>query len=131
MFVPSAVLALTLLGGAVSPPARAPFVTQAACITPVETGTFRVLATKADKSAARPTMLVLENIAGCLEATLITDDRAPSAIDQLTIVGDTLRGSIRTDAGLAKVELRLSSTTVEGSILDGRQTWMLAGRKTS
>ena len=131
MFVPSAVLALTLLGGAVSPPASARLVTPGACITPVETGTFRVMATKADSSSARPAMLVLENIAGCLEATLITDDRAPSAIDQLAMVGDTLSGSIRTDSGQAKVQLRLTSTTVDGSILDGRQTWMLAGRKTS
>ncbi len=131
MIVPSAVLALTLLGGAVSPRASAPLVTPRACITPTQTGTFRIMATKADSSSARPAMLVLEDIAGCLEATLITDDRAPSAIDQLAFVGDTLHGSIRTDGGLAKVELRFTLTTVDGSILDGRQMWRLAGRKTS
>ncbi|HWH50402.1 MAG TPA: hypothetical protein VN651_02590 [Gemmatimonadaceae bacterium] len=127
MFAAPVIAALSLFGGALSPRPAAP----AGCITPAQTGTYRVVAMKPDSSSARQAMLVLENIDGCLEASLITDDRGPAVINRVVISGDTLRGSVRTESGNGTIELRFTPTEVTGSIVDGRQHWRLAGRRTS
>jgi hypothetical protein len=130
MLAASVVLAISLLGSAASP-RPAVHSTTPTCITPVQTGTYRVIAMKPDSSSARPAMLVLENIDGCLEATLVTDDRGPAVINHVVLAGDTLRGSVRTAAGTGRVEFRFSERAVTGSIVDGRQQWRVSGRRTS
>jgi hypothetical protein len=127
MFAAPVIATLSLFGGALSPRPAVP----AGCITPAQTGTYRVVAMKPDSSSARQAMLVLENIDGCLEASLITDDRGPAVINRVVISGDTLRGSVRTESGNGTIELRFTPTEVTGSIVDGRQHWRLAGRRTS
>ncbi len=127
----SAILALSLLAGTASLRPAAPHVSRPACVEPTRTGTFRLITMKADSSSARPAMLVLENLDGCLEATFVTDDRGPAAISRLEVSGDTLRGAVRMPSGDAPVQLRFTQTTVAGSIMEGKQEWMLTGRRTS
>jgi hypothetical protein len=38
---------------------------------------------------------------------------------------------VRTESGNGTIELRFTPTEVTGSIVDGRQHWRLAGRRTS
>jgi hypothetical protein len=102
-----------------------------ACAAPARTGTFRIVATRANSTFSRPAMLVLENINGCLEITFVTDNVAPVIIDQLRVSADTVTGSIKLDTGAAEVALQFDGATVSGSIHQGRQQWLLAGRRTS
>lgn len=102
-----------------------------ACVTPSRTGTFRVVATRANSTFSRPALLVLENIDGCLEITFVTDNVAPVIIDQLHADADSVKGSIRLDTGAADVSLQFSGTDVSGSIQQGRLEWVLQGRRTS
>ncbi|HEY9225457.1 MAG TPA: hypothetical protein VIP11_02340 [Gemmatimonadaceae bacterium] len=100
------------------------------CVTPERTGTFRVTATKANGSDGVLTLLVLENIGGCLEATLVTDEKGPAAIDRLSLAADTLKGQINVGEGPAAFVLRFNGETVAGSIVSKKQEWRLEGRKT-
>jgi hypothetical protein len=102
-----------------------------ACAAPARTGTFRVVATRANSTFSRPAMLVLENINGCLEITFVTDNVAPVIIDQLRVSADSVTGSIKLDTGAAIVALQFDGSNVSGSIHQGRQQWLLEGRRTS
>ncbi len=102
-----------------------------ACAAPARTGTFRVVATRVNSTFSRPAMLVLENINGCLEITFVTDNVAPVIIDQLHVSADTVTGSIKLDTGAAEVALQFNGAAVSGSIHQGRQQWLLEGRRTS
>ena len=102
-----------------------------ACITPDHTGTFRIVATRAGATDAVPALLLLENINGCLEATFVTDDRAPVAIDQLAQSDNTLQGRIKVTGGLAVFTVRFEDTRVAGSIVAKKEEWRIEGRKTS
>jgi hypothetical protein len=136
-------LALAVIGGAAVAPAQTARVALAStttsthasatapCAAPAQTGTFRVTATKPDGSGVRPAMIVLENINGCLEATLITDEASPAVIDHLSFSGDTLTGMLRTGGGVARIALSFDAAGVAGSITDGRQQWLVKGRRTS
>lgn len=101
------------------------------CVAPSRTGTFRVVATRANSTFSRPALLVLENIDGCLEITFVTDNVAPVIIDQLHETADSVSGSIRLDTGAADVALQFTGTNVSGSIQQGRLQWVLQGRRTS
>ena len=131
-------LALALVGAASAAPAQAARVSLASntaspCASPAQTGTFRVTATKPDGSGVRPAMIVLENINGCLEVTLITDEASPAVVDHLSFSGDTLTGTLRTGGGVARIALSFDAggAGVAGSITDGRQQWLVKGRRTS
>ena len=110
-------------------PARLP--APRACVAPARTGTFRVVATRANSTFSRPALLVLENIDGCLEITFVTDNVAPVIIDRLQATADSVKGSIRLDTGAADVALQFTGTNVSGSIHQGRLQWVLEGRRTS
>jgi hypothetical protein len=107
---------------------------QPSCAAAVQTGTFRFTAVDAHAGAASSTrvgILVLENVDGCLEATMLTDTGAPSIIDDVRLSGDSLTGSIHTTAGRAKVSLHLDGARVAGSIVDDRHVWAVNGKRTS
>jgi hypothetical protein len=101
------------------------------CVTPDRTGTFRIIATRAGGTDGVPALLLLENINGCLEATFVTDDRAPVAIDQLVQSANTLEGRINVTGGPAVLTVRFDDTHVAGSIVAKKQEWKIEGRKTS
>ena len=101
------------------------------CVAAERTGTFRVVTQKAGSQEPRLGIIILENIDGCLEATYITDNAGPAAIDGLSMSHDTLEGALRLSSGAAKVQLQFVGTNVEGSIVQGRNQWKVAGRKTS
>ena len=133
------VIVLALVGGttaaASAQPARIALASapRPACTAPAQTGIFRITATKPDGSGVRPAMIVLENIDGCLEVTLVTDEATPAVIDHLSFSGDTLTGTVRTGAGDARISLSFDTggAGVAGSITDGRQQWVVKGRRTS
>jgi hypothetical protein len=102
-----------------------------ACVTPDRTGTFRIVATRAGGTDAVPALLLLENINGCLEATFVTDDHAPAAIDQLALSANTLKGRISVTGELAVFTVRFDDARVVGSIVAKKQAWQIEGRKTS
>jgi len=107
---------------------------QPLCPSAAHTGTFRFTAVAApgsDAGASKAGIIVLENIYGWLEATLVTDDGAPSVIESLSLHGDTLDGSVRTKSGVAKVQLRIEQKSVAGSITKGKRVWSVTGRQTS
>ncbi|HVX42148.1 MAG TPA: hypothetical protein VHB25_21485 [Gemmatimonadaceae bacterium] len=101
------------------------------CVAPQRTGTFRVVTKSANGAVGAPAILMLENIDGCLEATYVTDESSPVLIDDLDLRGDSLEGSMRTSSGAAKVTLDFEGSHVAGSIVRGRQKWLVEGRKTS
>ena len=107
---------------------------QPSCVAATQTGTFRFTAvdsSSAGASSTRVGILVLEDIDGCLEATMLTDAGSPTLIDAVQITGSSLTGSIRTTGGRAAVSLRLDSAGVAGSITDGQHVWALNGKRTS
>ena len=131
--VVTSMLSLALMGGSPTPP---PSLTthpspRPACITPNQTGTFRITATKPNSSLGVPALLVLENIEGCLEVTYVTDENAPAAIDHLSQSSDMLRGQLNVTGSAAQVTLRFNGSSVAGSITQGKQEWRIEGRKTS
>jgi hypothetical protein len=109
----------------------APAAPTASCLTPANTGTYRFTALTKDSTNAKIGMLVLENIEGCLEATLLTDDGGPAVIDHLALTDGVLTGNVRVASGSAKVTLRFTSSGATGSIVDGKKEWSVAARRTS
>jgi hypothetical protein len=101
------------------------------CVAAERTGTFRVTTQKAGGKDLRLGLIVLENIDGCLEATYITDNASPAAIDGLSMSNNMLKGALRLSGGSAKVSLHFDGANVEGSIVQGRNQWSVAGRRTS
>ena len=118
--------AATLLAAALAVATPTP-----SCTTPTQTGTYRFTALNADSTNAVVGMIVLENISGCLEATMLTDDARAANIDHLTLADDVLTGNVRVPNGIAKVTLRFSSAGVTGSIVSGKKEWTLTARRTS
>jgi hypothetical protein len=121
-------------GGATAAPAhRATLASPESCTAPHQTGIFRVTVMKPDSTNVRPAMLVLENINGCLEATLITDESSPAIIDHLAYAGDTLSGQVKTGSGSAFISLQFDAAGVTGSITKGgsEQHWVVRGRRTA
>ncbi|HXT16381.1 MAG TPA: hypothetical protein VN706_12165 [Gemmatimonadaceae bacterium] len=102
-----------------------------ACPTPTQTGTYRFTALTKDSTNAKIGMIVLENIEGCLEATMLTDDAGPAIIDHLAVNDGVLTGVLRVSNGMAKVTLRFTPSGIAGSIVDGKKEWNLAARRTS
>jgi len=101
------------------------------CAATTHIGIFRVTAMHPDSTGLRPAMIVLENINGCLEATLITDEARPAVIDHLEYAGDTLSGTVRTGNGTAHVQLQFDDAGVAGSITEGAEHWVVRGRRTA
>jgi len=132
MFV-SAILAATLAAGIQSPDTLPQHHSHLGpqCVSAERTGTFRVTTQKPGGRDLGLGLIVLENIDGCLEATFITDNAGPAIIDGLSITNGTLNGALRLSTGSAKVSLRFEGTSIAGSIVQGRNEWSIAGRKTS
>ena len=133
MFIDSMLLMLGLLAAPVapSPMAVSDSVAKRACAEPLRTGTFRVVATRGDGTNGSLALLLLENIGGCLEATFVTDDRGPAAIDQLSISPTALKGRLHLTGEAASFSVRFEDNRIEGSIVARKQEWRLEGRKTS
>ena len=122
----SALAALAIAAAPVHTPA-----TGYACSAPAQTGTYRITAFARDSSVARIGIIVLENVEGCLEATLVTDDGHPAIIERVSIKDDVLTGLIRVRSGDAAVKLHFSGKSLDGTIGEGKSAWTLAGRRTS
>jgi hypothetical protein len=101
------------------------------CVAPTHTGTFRFTALTKDSTNAKIGMIVLENIEGCLEATMLTDDAGPAVIDHLAFADSVLTGNVRVAHGTAKVTFRFTTVGLSGSIVDGKKEWTVAARRTS
>ena len=101
------------------------------CITPERTGTFRVVATRMDGHNGVLALLLLENIDGCLEATFVTDDRGPAAIEQLSLSSNTLKGRLNLTGEIAAFTVRFEDNRIAGAIVARKQEWRIEGRKTS
>jgi hypothetical protein len=101
------------------------------CVAPAQTGTFRITAVAKDSTSAKVGMVLLENVANCLEASLLVQDSGPTFIDNVTLNGDVLTGELKLLRGTAKVMLKLSSTDIKGSITEGKHVWQISGRRTS
>ena len=130
MLTMSALLALTMAADAPAPRPVSDS-TQKACITPDRTGSFRVTATHPDGKHGVIALVLLENVSGCLEASFITDDRGPSAINGLTVGTNTLKGRLNLSGEKADILLRFEDARVAGSIVGRRSEWRIEGRKTS
>jgi hypothetical protein len=126
------ILAFTLLG---SNPKRVPasHVMPAAkvCVSAERTGTFRVVTKHQGSTALGLGLVVLENIDGCLEVTFITDEAGPAIIEEVSVTGDTLKGTLKLSSGSAKMMLQFAGANVAGSIVQGRNEWSVEGHKTS
>lgn len=102
-----------------------------ACITPTQTGIYRITATTKDSSNASVGLVLLENVGNCLEASIIADDGAPAIIENIALTGDVLTGRVHMRTGRADVTLRLSQKELSGSIVAARQSWVVSGHRTS
>lgn len=118
-------LLATLLAAAV---AASPLHQTSPCPSPTQTGTFRFTALTKDSTNAKIGMIVLENIQGCLEATVLTDEGGPAIIDHIEVAGDMLTGNIRVSNGTAKVTLKFTAAGSPGrSSMAGRNGAWRAG----
>jgi hypothetical protein len=135
MSIAAPLFALALIGLSSAPTTSTPRAphhpAQATCIAPERTGTFRIFADKAKGSQSVPAILMLENVDGCLEASVVTDDRGPALIDHLSLSGDTLKGSLNITGNPAQVTLRFDGSAVVGTIVDRQQEWHVEGKRTS
>ena len=139
MFLITAAFAFSLMGGIapqlhvvatrVEPAARTE--PTRSCAAPERTGTFRVTAMTRDSTNSKVGMILLENIEGCLEASILTDDNGPAIIDPVAVAGDMITGSIRMTGGLGRVSLRLTDTGIVGSILGTSRVGDVAGKRTN
>ncbi len=120
MLMATSLLALSLIGAPTKP-----------CAAPTQTGIFRITALTKDSTSAKVGMILLESVDDCLEASIITDDGGPALIDELSIDNDVLTGLVRVAKGTAKVTIRLAPTEITGTIVQGKQEWVLSGRRTS
>ncbi len=125
MSIATAMLMLTL---ATAPAPRADSAT--ACVAPEQTGTFRIVTTKNDGTSGALALLLLENINGCLEATFVTEEKGPAAIDSLSLANGTLTGRLNVTGEFAKLTAKFEGATVAGSIVAKKSQWKLEGRKT-
>lgn len=101
------------------------------CNAPTQTGTFRITATTSDSTNSKIGLILLENVDGCLEASMITDESGPAIIDHVAVADDVLTGSIRMATGTAKISFHILPNGIAGSIVAGRSEWKLTGRRTS
>jgi siroheme synthase (precorrin-2 oxidase/ferrochelatase) len=133
MTIATVLLALALTGGEPAHARAVPVDSTGAksCIAPARTGTYRVLAVSTKGNEPRAAILLLENIQGCLEVTLVTDASGPAVIDRVSVTENTLKGSLRLSTGTAQVSFQFSDKDVVGSIVEGRREWKLEGRRTS
>ena len=132
MLVSALVLVMGLQAAPMTPePVVAPdSIPKSTCVEPHRTGTFRVVATRTDGKAGAVALLLLENIGGCLEATFVTDDRGPAAIDRLSMSPSALQGRLHLTGEAATFTVRFEDNRVAGSIIGRKQEWRLEGRKT-
>jgi hypothetical protein len=119
MLLATALLSLSLVAG----PERT-------CTAPAQTGIFRITAVTKDSSSAKIGMILIENVANCLEASLMLQDAGPTFINNARLSGETLTGDLTLLHGVGKVELKLSATEISGSISDGKKVWQITGRRT-
>lgn len=135
MFIAMQLVAAAFIAGApqsnISPAPTPAHRSAETCVAPEHTGTFRLMASKADGTQGVPALLLLENIEGCLEATFITDGSSPAAIDHLAKAGESIQGRLNVTGTDTQVTLRFDGQGVAGSIVGKRQSWKIEGRKTS
>lgn len=120
MLFAASLLALTLVGTPSHP-----------CVTPTQTGIFRITATTTDSSNASVGLVLLENINDCLEASIMAESGGPSIIEEVSLKGDLLTGRVHLAGGLADVSLRVSALDISGSIVAGKQAWIVSGHRTA
>lgn len=120
MLFAASLLALTLA----VPPSQS-------CTTPTQTGVYRITATTKDSSNASVGLVLLENVNNCLEASIIADDGGPAIIEQASFKDNTLTGRVHMRYGVAEVSLRLSAEEINGSIINGKKSWIVSGRRTT
>jgi hypothetical protein len=101
------------------------------CVAPTQTGIFRITATTKDSSNASVGLLLLENVNNCLEASIVAEEAGPSIIEQVEMKNDVLTGRVHMRQGMGQVTLRLSAVEIEGSIVSGKSTWLVSGRRTT
>lgn len=119
MLLANALLALSLVGS----PERN-------CVAPSQTGIFRITAMAKDSSSANVGLVLLENVANCLEASIMIQGGGPTFIDKVKLDGDQLTGELHMTAGTAKVAFTLGASEIKGSIVDGKKAWQISGRRT-
>jgi hypothetical protein len=101
------------------------------CITPTQTGIFRITATTKDSSDASVGLVLLESVGNCLEASIIADEGGPAIIDRLALKDDVITGRVRLRSGVAEVSLRVSALNISGSINAAKKSWIVTGRRTT
>lgn len=103
----------------------------APCITPTQTGIYRITATTKDSSDASVGLLLLENVGNCLEASIIADQGGPAIIDKLALKDNVITGRVHLRTGTADVSFQVSASDLTGSIKGARQAWVVNGKRTT
>ncbi len=101
------------------------------CAAPTQTGVFRITATTKDSSNASVGLVLLESVNNCLEASIIAEDGGPAIIEQVALKDNVLTGRVHMKTGTADVSLRFSSSEINGSIVAGKKSWIVSGRRTT
>jgi hypothetical protein len=65
-------------------------------------------------------MIVLENVDGCLEATMLTDATAPTIIEHAAVTDRGLTGTVYVSSRPVKVTLDFAPAGATGSIVGAR-----------
>jgi hypothetical protein len=102
---------------------------RATCPPITRTGTYRIEIQREGKEP-KFALLVLERASGCLSALLVTEG-GPSPLDITEATSETLTARSGSGRGKAVMSLRFTDTGVTGDVVIRKQSYAVAGIKTS
>jgi hypothetical protein len=92
-------------------------------------GVFRVVLEE-EGSVPVPATIVLEERAGQLAASLLIDERV-SLMRSVETDGGTLSAVVNTSNGLAKLTIRVTGNTVDGTVTAKKHAWKISGERSA
>jgi hypothetical protein len=92
-------------------------------------GVFRVVLEE-EGSVPVPATIVLEERAGQLAASLLIDERV-SLMRSVETDGATLSAVVNTSNGLAKLTIRVTGNTVDGTVTAKKHAWKISGERSA
>jgi hypothetical protein len=92
-------------------------------------GVFRVQL-QHGTTVAVPATIIVERLGGQLSATMLVDERV-SPLQSPRFTGDVLEAVVSTESGPAKLSLRVSGDTMDGTLTAKKRAWTVRGERSA
>jgi hypothetical protein len=92
-------------------------------------GVFRVELRRGDRLAV-PATIIVERVGGVVTATMLVDQRV-TPLQSARVDGDVLEGVVSTEAGPAKLSLRVAGDAADGTLTARRLAWKVRGERSA